>query len=52
MDFNFFIPSKGSEDKVGFEQIDKHEPLANSDEGYDWLDELHYPPYSIYSCKR
>ncbi len=37
--------------EVGFIQISKHEPLGHSNEGYDWLDELHYPPYSIYNCK-
>ncbi|MBA2652395.1 MAG: class I SAM-dependent methyltransferase [Tatlockia sp.] len=37
--------------EVGLIQISKHEPLGYSNEGYDWLDELNYPPYSIYNCK-
>ena len=37
--------------KAGFIQIDKHEPLGDPSEGYNWQDELTYPPYSIYVCK-
>ncbi|MBA3535519.1 MAG: methyltransferase domain-containing protein [Tatlockia sp.] len=29
----------------------KHQPLGYINEVYEWLDELNYPPYSIYVCK-
>lgn len=37
--------------KAGLCYINKHEPLGYPNEGYNWQDELIYPPYSIYICK-
>ena len=34
----------------GFDIIDIFKPLGKPEEGYQWLDELQYPPYSIYAC--
>lgn len=34
--------------RAGFSQIEKLEPLGKLDEGYDWEDELLFPPYTVY----